>query len=150
MVAAANGSTTLVPNNNNINNSGNGSNAGPIKQQQPSAAGQQQQQQQLSAAGCCPVCGVALRTAHELESHFVWELERLYKQATVAGRRYRNRGAGTPDNHVQHHHHHHGLMMSSRDGSAGAGRLSPIPSVAGGTRDGSLHVRWEVNTIFFS
>lgn len=137
--------TTNSANNNNNNNSVNvnnngGCGGGSIKQQQQqsSVAGQQQQQQQSAAAGCCPVCGAALRTAHELESHFVWELERLYKQAAAAGRRHRR---GTPDK-MGDGHHHNGLMVCARDG--GAGRLSPVASGSG--RDGSLHGRWEVRT----
>ncbi|VVC24136.1 Hypothetical protein CINCED_3A021017 [Cinara cedri] len=115
-------------NNNNSNNNNNNNNS--VKQS--SAAGVQQQQS-AAATGCCPVCGTALRTAHELESHFVWELERLYKQAAVAGRRHRR---GTPDKMGDHHHGQ--LMVCARDG--GGGRLSPIAS---GSRDGSLHGRWE-------
>lgn len=118
----------LHHNNNNSNNNNNNNN----NVKQPSAAGGQQQQS-ATATGCCPVCGTALRTAHELESHFVWELERLYKQAAAAGRRHRR---GTPDKLGDHHHNQ--LMVCARDGG---GQLSPV---AGGSRDGSLHGRWEV------
>lgn len=125
-------------NNNSVNVNNNGGGGGSIKQQQQqSLVTGQQQQQQSAAAGCCPVCGTALRTAHELESHFVWELERLYKQAAAAGRRHRR---DTPDK-MGDGHHHNGLMVCARDG--GTSRLSPVAGGSG--RDGSLHGRWEVS-----
>lgn len=123
--------TTATVNNNN-NHSNNNNNGSSIKQQQSSAGGQQLMS--AAAAGCCPVCGTALRTAHELESHFIWELERLYKQAAAAGRRHRR---GTPDK-LGDGHHMHGLMVCPRDG----GRLSPV--AGGSSRDATLHGRWEV------
>ncbi|CAI6357722.1 unnamed protein product [Macrosiphum euphorbiae] len=135
---AANGSgsttataTTATVNNNN-NHSNNNNNGASIKQQQQSSAGGQQLMS-AATAGCCPVCGTALRTAHELESHFIWELERLYKQAAAAGRRHRR---GTPDK-LGEGHHMHGLMVCPRDG----GRLSPV--AGGSSRDATLHGRWE-------
>nr|CAD7197962.1 unnamed protein product [Timema douglasi] len=45
-----------------------------------------------SEPGCCPVCGVTVRSG-ELESHFVQELERLYKLSAV------NRGRRQPLGH---------------------------------------------------
>lgn len=128
--------------NNNNNHSNNNNNGSSIKQQQQqqqqssTGGGQQLQQMSGAAAGCCPVCGTALRTAHELESHFIWELERLYKQAAAAGRRHR--GGGAADKLQGDGHHVHGLMVCSRDG----GRLSPV--AGGSSRDATLHGRWEV------
>jgi len=137
---AANGSgsmtatstTATVNNNNNHNNNNN--NGSSIKQQQQQSSTGGQQLMSAAAAGCCPVCGTALRTAHELESHFIWELERLYKQAAAAGRRHRR---GTPDK-LGDSHHMHGLMVCPRD----SGRLSPV--AGGSSRDATLHGRWEV------
>ncbi|KAL5238693.1 hypothetical protein ACI65C_006103 [Semiaphis heraclei] len=125
-------STTATVNNNN-NHSNNNNNGSSIKQQQQQSSAGGQQLMSAAAAGCCPVCGTALRTAHELESHFIWELERLYKQAAAAGRRHRR---GTPDK-LGDGHHMHGLMVCPRDG----GRLSPV--AGGSSRDATLHGRWE-------
>uniref|UniRef100_A0A2S2P4I3 E3 ubiquitin-protein ligase n=1 Tax=Schizaphis graminum TaxID=13262 RepID=A0A2S2P4I3_SCHGA len=123
-------------NNNHSNNNNNGSSIKQQQQQQQSSAGGQQLQLSAVAAGCCPVCGTALRTAHELESHFIWELERLYKQAAAAGRRHRGGGAADKLSDGGHHNMH-GLMVCSRDG----GRLSPV--AGGSSRDATLHGRWE-------
>ncbi|XP_050527449.1 E3 ubiquitin-protein ligase RNF220-like isoform X2 [Daktulosphaira vitifoliae] len=85
---------------------------------------QQLQQQQLQP--CCPVCGVSLRP-HELESHFVYELERLYKAS--ANRRNRLRTGGDKDFKDQ--------ARETEVGTGGGGSaLSP-------GRDASLHGRWE-------
>lgn len=69
---------------------------------------------------CCPVCGLTLRPG-ELDTHFVQELERLYKlSASVRGRRL-----SSPHARDQH--------LANTDGSlearweVGAAQLHQIP-----------------------
>nr|CAD7585553.1 unnamed protein product [Timema genevievae] len=71
-----------------------------------------------SEPGCCPVCGVTVRSG-ELESHFVQELERLYKLSVV------NRGRRQPLGHPT-------TSNSNR-------RTDTLASTA----DGTLEGRWD-------
>lgn len=73
---------------------------------------------------CCPVCGVTVR-AGELESHFLQELDRLYKMSP-AGRARRSHGP-----HAQH------------GAAANAPAGPPRPGNIGSTADGTAEGRWE-------
>lgn len=60
---------------------------------------------------CCPVCGVTLRSG-ELDSHFVQELERLYKLGVGGGGPAGGGGGATRPRRLSSPHH-----VSSTDGS---------------------------------
>ncbi|KAK3930018.1 LOW QUALITY PROTEIN: E3 ubiquitin-protein ligase Rnf220 [Frankliniella fusca] len=67
---------------------------------------------------CCPVCGVTVRGG-ELESHFLQELDRLFKMAPAARQRRQQ---------------HHGPPQ---------GHAPPRPGNIGSTADGTAEGRWE-------
>ncbi|XP_050438611.1 E3 ubiquitin-protein ligase Rnf220-like isoform X2 [Adelges cooleyi] len=90
-------------------------------QQQQAQQSSLQQQQQQQQQPCCPVCSVSLRP-QDLESHFLYELERLYKAST--NRRHRRTGSDKD------------FKDQTREGGGGGTSLSP-------GREASLHGRWE-------